>query len=279
MPESGTGAGTGHGHLFADLTTDQVRDLGPEALVVQPIGAIEAHGPHLPLTTDALMAEEIAGRVAEDAPDTWWFLPTLAYGRSIEHAHAPGTITLSTRTALATLDDIGRSLASSGVRRVVFLNTHGGNSSLLDVASRDLRQAYGLMVFTVSPIKVGLNPAVSGREHGVSVHGGADETSIMLHLAPHLVRMHLAARCIPAWHEHAENIRFGGSVGFAWLASDLSPSGVGGDPTSATADWGAQLVKQIVRQTRAEFAEIENFHFSRARNRPFVSRIDFGGRH
>lgn len=248
-------------HQFADLTTVQADNMGANDLIIQPIGAIEAHGPHLPLSTDALMAHELSARIAAAGQDNWWFLPTLAYGRSVEHEWAAGTVAMSTRTTLAVIDDIGRSISSMGVRRIVFLNTHGGNSALLNVACRDLRQAYGLLTFVVHPVRVGLNPVVSDCEHGVSVHGGADETSIMLHLAPELVHMDRAQRCIPYWHGQAEHIRFGGSVDFGWLSNDLHPSGVGGDPTHATPEWGAQLVAQSVKQTCIELAEINRFEF------------------
>ena len=122
-----------HDRHFADLRAPEVAArIGPDSVLIQPLGAIEQHGPHLPFSTDLVIADEVANAVVHERGDDLdlWILPPLAYTKSNEHAWSAGTVWLSASTLLAVLDDIGRSLATLPARRVVFLNGHGGNSSL-----------------------------------------------------------------------------------------------------------------------------------------------------
>lgn len=243
---------------------DIARLLGPESVIVQPLGAIEQHGPHLPFNTDLLIAQRVAEAAIErvGADLDVWLLPPLAYTKSNEHAWSAGTIWLSASTLLAVLDDIGRCIARTPAHKLVFFNGHGGNSALLGVANRELRLAHGLMTFLAHP---GL-PADQGggsppSELGMGIHGGTDETSIMLHLAPELVDMSVASRRVP---EHlAENryVRFGGPVGFGWLSNDFGPDGHIGDPTEATAERGCELFEGAVTGFCEALAEIRAFRF------------------
>ena len=120
---------------------DLAARLTRESVVLLPVGSVEAHGPHLPLATDLIVASAAVDALVRRYGDEHdlWALPPLAFTKSNEHAWAPGTIWLSASTMLAVLDDIGRSLAVSPARTLVFVNGHGGNSALLQVACRDLR--------------------------------------------------------------------------------------------------------------------------------------------
>ena len=183
---------------FADLRAPQLAEkITGRSIIVQPLGAIEQHGPHLPYNTDLLIAERVAAEAVErvGAQLDVWLLPPLAYTKSNEHAWSAGTIWLSATRLLAVLDDIGRCLATTPARKLVFFNGHGGNSALLGVANREVRLAHGLQTFLAHP---GVPPDQGGvsaeGEHGMGIHGGTDETSLMLHLAPDLVDMSLATR-------------------------------------------------------------------------------------
>lgn len=236
--------------------------LGPESVVVLPLGAIEQHGPHLPLTTDLLIAEAVAAAAVERVGEELdvWLLPGLAYTKSNEHAWAPGSFWLSPTTMLAVLDDIGRSLALTPARRLVFLNGHGGNSALVGVANRELRLHHGLLTFLTHP---GVPPDQGGvsaeHELGMGVHGGHDETSLMLHLAPALVDMTTAERRVPEHLADNRYVRFGGTVAFGWLSNDFADDGVIGDPTRADADHGKVLFEGAVESFCAALAEIAAF--------------------
>ena len=240
--------------------------IGPSSVLLQPLGAIEQHGPHLPLSTDSVVARAVAEEVVRRCGDEHdvWLLPTLDYTKSNEHAWSPGTVWLSATTLLAVLDDIGRCVATTGVQRLVFLNGHGGNSSLLNVACREIRLQHGLMTFLmhpgVPPDQGGTSPA---HELGMGVHGGTEETSIMLHLAPELVDMSKAVRRIPERLAENSAVRFGGRVSFGWLSNDFFDDGLIGDPTQASAELGAELFDGSVRALCAAMAEIAAFDFGR----------------
>src|SRR5262249_54356828 len=131
---------------LADLRASELPGkVSDRSTLVLPVGAIEQHRPHLPYSTDLLVAEAAADAVVETAGDDHdlWLLPALAYTKSNEHAWNGGTFWLSASTMLAVLDDLGRSAAKTGARRLAFLNGHGGNTALLNVACRELRLAYG----------------------------------------------------------------------------------------------------------------------------------------
>jgi creatinine amidohydrolase len=187
-------------------------------------------------------------------------LPPLAYTKSNEHAWSAGTIWLSASTLLAVLDDLGRCIATTPARKLVFLNGHGGNSALVGVANRELRLHHGLMTFLAHP---GLPPDQGGssppEELGMGIHGGTDETSLMLYLAPETVDMSLTTRNVPEWLATNRYVRFGGPVGFGWLSDDFGPDGHIGDPTVATVERGKQLFEGAVDAFGAALAEIKEF--------------------
>ncbi len=241
---------------------DVTRLLGPRSILVQPLGAIEQHGPHLPLHTDLLIAERVATAAVErvGAEVDAWLLPAMAYTKSNEHAWAPGTVWLSASTMLAVLDDLGRCVAMTPAKRLVFLNGHGGNSALVNVANRELRLHHGLLTFLAHP---GVPPDQGGAsppaELGMGVHAGTDETSLMLHLAPELVDMAAATRAVPEHLAANRYVRFGGPVSFGWLSDDFGGGGVIGDPLPATAERGAALFAGAVEAFCGALGEIAAF--------------------
>ncbi len=253
---------------LAELRASDVEDkLSSESILVLPLGAIEQHGPHLPFNTDLVIAQACAEAVAQSAGESLdlWLLEPLAYTKSNEHAGTPGTVWLGPETMLAVLDDIGRSVAATPVRKLALLNGHGGNSSLLNVACRELRLNHGLETFLLHP---SLPPDQGGTDEtavgelGMGIHAGQGETSIMLHLRPELVRMDRAVRNVPEHLDANRHVRFGGSVTFGWLAADFGESGVIGDPTGADEVIGASLFKLAVEQLVEALGEVKDFRFT-----------------
>lgn len=249
---------------FAALTTRDVAQLDRErTLVILPIASIEQHGPHLPLLTDSILAQAYLDRalatVSDDLPA--YVLPALCYGKSNEHRDFPGTIALRATTLIEVLRDIAASLTRSGLRKLVFINGHGGNPQLLDMMARDLRDEFGLTIFPLHPgMRFGQPEGVrTADERGMGIHGGEIETSLMLAVAPHLVHMDLAERSIPALLDGARFLTLEGNIAFGWLASDISPSGVMGDPTAATAEKGVRVLESVSAQLAAVLEEIVEF--------------------
>lgn len=241
--------------LAATLTADSI--------VVLPTGSIEHHGAHLPLATDLLMADELAAGIVDaavaDGIDAWR-LPALAYTKSDEHAWAPGTMWLSAETLLATLVDLGRSLTATPARTVLFYNGHGGNVALLQVALRELRRRFGLRTFLAN-VAIPPGDGLEGPDElGFGIHGGHGETSLALHLRPDLVHLDLAERAVPEHLAGFERIGFAAKpVQFGWTSDDFGSGGVVGDPTGATAEYGAALADGLLTDGVATLAEIARF--------------------
>ena len=253
--------------LLGDLSAVQLSaELSKDSIIVLPLGAIEQHGPHLPLNTDFVVADAVS-RAAVDkfgAETNAWLLPTLPFTKSNEHAWAPGTIWLSATTMLSVLDDIGRCIASTNAKKLVFLNGHGGNSALLNVVNRELRLSYGLQTFTAHPsMPPDQGGASAASELGMGIHGGTDETSVMLHLRPDLVDMSKAVRRVPEKMSTNKHVRFGGSVSFGWLSNDFFVEGHIGDPTHATAELGARMFASAVVNFSEALGEISTFNFGK----------------
>ena len=178
---------------WMDLSGPELAALADEnAVAVLPVAAIEQHGPHLPLATDAAIGEGLLAaalaRYADD-PRTVLILPTMAIGASMEHADFAGTLSLSPEQAIAQIETIGAAVARAGVRRLLLFNSHGGNKAVLDIAALNLRSAHGLLVIKANYFRFAPPAdALSARELAHGLHGGALETSLMLHFAPHAVR-------------------------------------------------------------------------------------------
>lgn len=254
-------------YQLAHLTTTDVAAIDKtNAVVVQPIGAVEQHGPHLPLITDALHAEVIAATAVESLPDDCniWVLPTLHYGKSTEHLGRSGTIAMSANTLMSVCMDLGESLAASGFRKLVFVNGHGGQPSLLDVVARDIRHQTGLEVFPVMPMRFPSPPEVDRTEDGFDIHGGYGETSIMMAIAPELVHHDRAfpdGQTAAAEFAKYKHLTLEGVLPTAWLTDDISDSGTVGDPTNANADVGKALLASAAEQLAESLLEVQAFSF------------------
>jgi creatinine amidohydrolase len=187
-------------------------------------------------------------------------LPALSYTKSDEHDWAPGTVWLSWDTLMRTVVDIGRSVANTPARTLVFYNGHGGNIALLQVALRELRRQFGLRTFLFGAAIPAGDGVEGPDERGFGIHGGHGETSLIMHLRPDLVDLSLAAREVPDALADFDYVKFnGGPVSFGWLSNDFGPTGVIGDPTGATAEWGAELFDRAVTDGVAALREIARF--------------------
>ena len=252
---------------YEELSGPEIAErIGPSTTLLLPIGAVEQHGPHLPLAVDHVIAHESATAVVETCGEELdiWQLPTLSVSKSNEHAWSAGTLWYSAETMMSILRDLGRGIASTGAERLVLLNGHGGNTTLLNTALRELRLEHGLKTFLVHP---SLPPAYGGSstadELGMGIHGGLNETSVFMHLRPDLVDLSRAERKVPEALADNEYVKFGGSVMFGWLSNDFDADGYIGDPTGATAELGKELFEANIGHLAAQMAEIVTFDFGR----------------
>ncbi|WP_285135615.1 creatininase family protein [Microbacterium sp. lyk4-40-TSB-66] len=247
-----------------------------DGVALVPVGATEQHGPHLPVSTDTEIAVALATAAVERVtPEVaTWVLPAVAFGFSPEHAGRPGTISLSAETLLALVDDVGRGVAASGIRRLVFVNGHGGNPELLHVACRRLRGHLSLAAFAVHapglPLPTGMLDDVTHGDR--DAHAGHYETSVMLTVHPAAVDLDTArADGVTAVEERANSpLRPFGAVSVPWHVDDLSSSGTIGDPTTADAGWGARALAaqanalaEIIRAVAADPLPPEWLHSGR----------------
>ncbi|MDN4175005.1 creatininase family protein [Nocardioides sp. SOB77] len=255
---------------FVDLTAPAIAALPADTVAVLPLGAIEQHGPHLPVSTDFVIATEAAeaavAAAAQRGHASVVLLEGLAYTKSDEHAWSPGTIWLSWDTLMRVLVDIGRSLQTSGITRLLFVNGHGGNSALGQVANRELRRRFGLQTFFAHLSLPADQGGTSSREDelGMGIHGGHGETSLMLHLRPDLVHLEHAGRRVPEALTAYRHIGFGKPVSFGWLSDDFGPDGYIGDATGADADAGKARFEAAVGTLVEVIEEAARFEVPRS---------------
>lgn len=230
---------------WGDYRTTEYASIDPEATIaVLPVAAIEQHGPHLPVSTDTTimhgMLETAITRLPGDLDIR--ILPIQAVGKSNEHLHAPGTLTLPAPVLIEAWTELGVSLARAGVKKLVVVNSHGGNEEIMGIVTRELRVRFSMLAVKTSWQRFG-RPAgmYTEREDRHGIHGGDVETSLMLHFRPDLVDMSRAANFVSnvARAEQAfDLLRQTGTHAYAWIASDLNENGVVGDASLATAEKG-----------------------------------------
>ena len=248
---------------FAYLTWKQV-DALPRAttLLVLPTAAIEQHGHHLPLATDTLINNLLLGKALAQLPEDLpiYALPPVCYGKSNEHLGFPGTLSLNAQTFIAVVRDLGASIAASGFKKIVLYNTHGGNTSLVDVLARDLRAEFGLRTFSLFGSPGAAFDGLSKQERAYGFHAGEIETAFLLHATPSLVHPDKYTSNYIAHVEQPELLKpEGSSANFAWLTQDIAPSGVLGDPTPASAENGERWSNEAAAHIAKTLIAMYNF--------------------
>lgn len=239
---------------WGDFTTHQFEGLDPDAVVaVLPVAAIEQHGPHLPVSTDFSIQQGMLETAFAMLPDDLdvRFLPVQAVGKSNEHIRFPGTLTIPATNLVDHWCELGASVARAGLRKLVIVNSHGGNEEVMGIVARELRVRHEMLVVKTSWMRFGVPDGVYGdAEQKYGIHGGDRETSLMLHFRPDLVDMG-EARDFTSKVAVAENafrhMRHTGTHAFAWVAGDLNAAGTVGEAAKATADKGRLTAEHQAR--------------------------------
>jgi creatinine amidohydrolase len=261
--------------FWIEMTWEDFRAGDPVRwIAVLPVAAVEQHGPHLPTGVDGYIAEGYLGRVLALLPETLpaTFLPLQWIGKSDEHLAYPGTLTLAAESALRTWTGIGESAHRAGVRKLVIVNSHGGNSALLELVARELRVRLGMLVVTASWSRFGYPDGLFGeteRAHGI--HGGAIETSLMLAIRPDLVRMDKAADFQSqtlTMEKEFKWLRADRPTGFGWMTQDLNPAGALGDARAASKEKGEASLEHGARAFVELLQDVDRFDLKRLRPGP-----------
>lgn len=257
--------------FWADLKSPDFARLDlARTIAVLPVAAIEQHGPHLPLNVDATLVDGVVAAALPHLPSTLpvLFLPTQSVGLSPEHARFSGTLTLRAETVIRLWTEIAESVASSGVKKIVLLNSHGGQVGLLDVVARDLRARLGMLVYSVNWFNLPLvdeqgssvGNLFSADEHRFGIHAGEIETSMMLALKPEQVDMAQAQNFHSTSRDRAEKFSIlgdGRSAKLGWQMQDYNPQGAVGNAAAATAEKGRALLGAAGRNFAQLLTEID----------------------
>ncbi len=242
------------------MTATQIRALPDKAWapVIVTTGAIEQHGPHLPVAVDSFLGQVWVTRMLAKLPAgvSCYVAPPITNGKSNEHVGFPGTLMISKETLRAQLLAIARQVHAWGFRQIVILNTHGGNTSVLVYTMREIRAALGLRIGFLGA-KVELDPPISALERAYGFHANEVESALLMANAPAYTHPERAVCWYPARLEDPGELRpEGAPATYSWASQDISPSGIMGDAPAATAGKGEQWTRQITEGWLVHLKEI-----------------------
>ena len=262
--------------FWADLTSRHFSQLAAshcidQTVAVLPVAATEQHGPHLPVSVDTTLVDGVIQaalpHLHADLPVL--FMPTQQVGKSNEHIRFPGTLTLSAQTLMAVWMELGACVARAGIKKLVLLNSHGGQVSVMDIVARDLRTAHDLIVYSTNWYTLPLGDEVLGlfppTEHRFGIHAGDMETSMMLALREKYVDMAQARDFRSSAEERAAKYPIlgnGSSAKLGWQVQDYNPQGAAGNAAIATSAKGHALLNAAGVQLARLLAEVSDLPLS-----------------
>lgn len=237
---------------FPYLTWKEIEQMPDKnnVVIIQPVGAIEQHGPHLPVAVDSAISLGVLGKALKqlDSSIPAYALPCLYYGKSNEHHGFPGTISLSANTLLSVIKEMADSVYQSGFRKLVLMNSHGGQPQIMEIAARDLHQQhpdFAIFPFFTWCVPHNVGDLLTPQEQEYGIHAGDVETSIMLSLLPEQVQMEQAVKEYPQGLPQDSLLNMEGKLPFAWITKELTKSGVMGDATVATKEKGDRILQSV----------------------------------
>ena len=259
-----------------DFALAQNNGLAADTVAVLPVAAVEQHGPHLPLSVDASLIEGVIDAALAQLPAELpvLFLPPQNIGFSVEHTNYAGTLSLQPATLIALWTELGACVARAGIRKLLLLNGHGGQVSVMDIVARELRIRHGLLVYSASwfgLVDDAANQQFCAHEHRFGIHGGEVETSMLLHLAPETVHMERAQNFASSSELRAGKYHFignGRSAKLGWAIEDYNPAGAVGNSAAATAERGAAMVHSSAKGLVRLLSEIHDLPLSTVGNQP-----------
>ena len=267
-------------HFWSNLTSRQFAQLAASSDIAQvvavlPVAATEQHGPHLPVSVDTTLIEGVIAATLPylkgDLPVL--FMPTQAVGKSNEHIRFPGTLTLSAQTLINVWMELGACVARAGIKKLVLLNSHGGQVSVMDIVARDLRTAHDLMVFSTNWYTLPLGAEVLNLfppdEHRFGIHAGDMETSMMLALEEKSGERHIDMTQARDFKSTAQDraakypiLGNGSSAKLGWQVQDYNAMGAAGNASIASAAKGHALINAAGVQLAQLLYEVSDLPLS-----------------
>lgn len=237
--------------LLAEMTSPEVALINKDlAVAMVPIGANEQHGPHLPVGTDTYILNAVLDEFLHILPEDFPLVvaPYIPIGKSNEHMPFAGTISFSYQTLMGVIRDICKSLERQGFKKIALFNSHGGNTDVLTSLCRDLRDELNVKVFVIdwwfTNFWADILAELQESPRDGVFHACELETSIMMYIKPGLVyRDKMAPGFPPEQLRQNKYVTIFGPVTMGWLTPDISPTGVIGDPTKATAEKGKRFIE------------------------------------
>jgi creatinine amidohydrolase len=252
--------------FFPYLTWTDIRDMPDKSkvVIIQPVGAIEQHGPHLPLAVDSAIGLAVIGKALErlDASIPAFAMPSIYYGKSNEHWHFPGTISISAETMIRVLMETGESLYRAGFRKWVLMNSHGGQPQIIDIVARDLHvkfedfEVFPFFTWRVPHITKQLMTEKEGR---LGIHAGDAETSLMMAILPEQVRTDRLVCEYPHGLPEDSLLTLERNLSIPWTTRDISKSGVIGDATVATKEKGDRILDSLAQGWADVIVDVHKF--------------------
>lgn len=252
-----------------ELNTHDFAALAPDTTIaVLPIASTEQHGPHLPIATDVAIANGMLAELQRQLPEDLdiLVLPTQEIGKANEHVYGPGTLSLGADILIPAWTAIGGKVAEAGLRKMVIVNSHGGNLDIMNIVAREIRVRFGMAVVATQWARFGHpDGMISAHEQAFGIHGGEVETSLMLHFRPELVRMDKAEDFRSRAEEMKAQSRFLQPLpphALAWIAHDLNPHGVVGNASAGTAEKGEAICRHQVAGFIELLRDLERYPLS-----------------
>lgn len=236
-----------------ELTSPEFRDLNPDTTIaILPIASTEQHGPHLPVATDVAIARGMLDTLQKNLPEALdvLVLPVQEIGKANEHVYGPGTLSFSAEVLIQAWTSIGEKVAEAGLKKLIIVNSHGGNLDVMNIVAREMRVRYGLAVVATQWGRFGHPEGmISEEERMFGIHGGEVETSLMLNFRPELVKMEKAENFVSLAEWQKQNTRHMQPTPphtLAWIAHDLNPNGAVGNASIATVEKGIAIAEHQI---------------------------------
>jgi creatinine amidohydrolase len=262
-------------HFAEELTAPEFADfVGPQTIGVLPVAAIEPHGPHLPLSTDCDIARGHLSRLADyiDPGQQVLILPLQSIGHSLEHAGLPGMFTHDAEALLQAWTDVVVPAQRLGLRKLIMVSSHGGNSEIVGLLATRLRVHFSMLAISASWLRFGQPERLfSDEELAYGIHGGDIETSLMLHYRPDAVRGDRLADFTSAgaqWDHDTLWLKVHGKTRPGWTSRDLNPAGAAGNALAATAEKGAASAHRALTSFAQLVEEVARFDLARLEGAP-----------